>query len=465
MLLAISGGLDSVVLLHLLELGKFNYALAHVNYGLRGEESDGDENFVKELSVQYNRRLHLLRLDKKETQSNLIINVSSTEASATSSDKDREALNSAAFPKEKGIQETARQIRYNWFESLVNEFYPGGKILTAHHADDSVETMLFNFFRGTGLAGLKGIPAVNGKIFRPLLSFTRNELADYAGLHLLNYRVDSSNLTDKYTRNYFRNQVIPMVSKVLPGADQQLYHNLQRFEQSYQLYEQSVIRHKKRLMEFRGLEVHIPSRKLLLTEPLETIVYEIIRNYGFHAAQTSEVIALCESVTGKFIQSDTHRILKNRNWLIISPLSNPESATVFTIEEDDEIVSTPGVDYHISLNEWKTNPGINPETKNPKIETSPDIARLDAKQIKFPLIIRKWKAGDYFYPLGMKKKKKVARFLIDQKLSLTQKEKIYVIESDKKILWVAGQRIDDRFKITGSTTKVLKIRMKPKTLN
>lgn len=463
LLLAISGGLDSVVLLHLLELGKFNYALAHVNYGLRGEESDGDEEFVRQLSVQYNRRLHVLRLDKKETQSDLIINEPSTEASITSSDKDQEALNSATFPKEKGIQEAARQIRYNWFESLVDEFYPGGKILTAHHADDSVETMLFNFFRGTGLAGLKGIPSKNGRILRPLLKFTRNELAEYAGLHLLNYRVDSSNLTDKYTRNYFRNQVIPMVSKVLPGADQQLYNNLQRFDQSYQLYEQSVIRHKKRVMEFRGLEVHIPARKLLLTEPLETIVYEIIRNYGFHSAQTREVIALCESETGKFIQSDTHRILKNRNWLIISPLSTPESATVFTIEEDDELVSTPLYDFQISLNDWKTNSAIKPETKDPKIESSPDIAQLDAKHIKFPLIIRKWKAGDYFYPLGMKKKKKVARFLIDQKLSLTQKEKIYVIESDKKILWVAGQRIDDRFKITGSTKKVLKIRMIPKT--
>ncbi len=465
LLLAISGGLDSVVLLHMLELGKFNYALAHVNYGLRGEESDGDEEFVKQLSVQYNRKLHVLRLEKKQSQSNSLHKENLPEAPASSPDPDQEVVNPATFPKEKGIQETARQIRYNWFETLLDEFYPDGKILTAHHADDSVETMLFNFFRGTGLAGLKGIPAKNARILRPLLNFTRNELAEYAGLHLLNYRVDSSNLTDKYTRNYFRNQVIPMVSKVLPGADQQLYHNLQRFEQSYQLYEQSVIRHKKRLMEFRGLEIHIPARKLLLTEPLETIVYEIIRNYGFHPAQTSEVIALCDSETGKFIPSDTHRILKNRNWLIISPLSNPESATVFTIEEDDEIVSTPGYDFHISLNEWKTNSATQTESKDPKIQSSPDIAQLDTKHIKFPLIIRKWKAGDYFYPLGMKKKKKVARFLIDQKLSLTQKEKIYVIESDKKILWVAGQRIDDRFKITNSTTKVLKIRMIPKSSN
>jgi tRNA(Ile)-lysidine synthase len=471
LLLAISGGLDSVVLLHLLELGKFNYALAHVNYGLRGEESDGDEQFVHQLSVQYNRKLHVLHLNEKEIPSNLKKTKNEAEESAASF-KDPEALNFANFPHEKGIQETARQIRYNWFESLLDEFYPGGKILTAHHADDSVETMLFNFFRGTGLAGLKGIPQKNGRILRPLLNFTKNELAEYAGLHLLNYRVDSSNLTDKYTRNYFRNQVIPMISKVMPGAGQQLYKNLQRFEQSYQLYEQSVIRHKKRLMEFRGLEVHIPARKLLLTEPLETMVFEIIRNYGFHSAQTNEVIDLCESETGKFIQSDTHRILKNRNWLIISPLENTGTTSAFTIEENDEVVSTSEADFHISVTDWKSHPGIkadadkiiiNSESNIPGIKSSPDIAQLDAKHIKFPLIIRKWKAGDYFYPLGMKKKKKVARFLIDQKLSMTQKEKIYVIESDKKILWIAGQRIDDRYKITDSTTKVLKIKMIPKT--
>ncbi|MGZ5245686.1 MAG: tRNA lysidine(34) synthetase TilS [Flavitalea sp.] len=441
LLLAISGGLDSVVLLHLLELGKYNYALAHVNYGLRGNESDEDENFVKQLSVQYNRKLHLLHPDMNKRESH--------------PDANKTEQNSRQIVKEKGIQEAARQIRYNWFESLLDEFYPEGKILTAHHADDSIETMLFNFFRGTGISGLKGIPAINGRIVRPLLTFTRNELADYAGLHLLNYRIDSSNLTDKYTRNYFRNQVIPMVTKALPGADQQLYHNLQRFEQSYQLYEQSVSRHKRRLMEFQGMEVHISARKLLLTEPLETIVFEIIRNYGFHPGQTGEVISLCESETGKFIQSDTHRILKNRNWLIISPLGNPESSSVFTIEEDDQIISTPGTDFHISIT----------ESDNPQIQTGSDIVQLDAKHIKFPLIIRKWKAGDYFYPLGMKKKKKVARFLIDQKLSMTQKEKVHVIESDKKILWVVGQRIDDRFKITESTKKVLKIRSVPKTFN
>ncbi len=410
LILAISGGLDSVVLNHL--LSGYNVTLAHVNFGLRGKESDRDESFVRSLAEKYDRRIEVLNPDTE------------------------------SFAVEEGlsIQEAARRIRYDWFHKINP---PNGKILTAHHADDAVETMIMNFFRGTGIMGLKGIPAMQNNIIRPLIDFKREELKAYAELNDLNWMEDSSNLTDKYTRNYFRNRIIPAIKEVYPSAEDQLYHNLQRFNETAQLYEQSVTRHKKRLMEFRGLEVHIPVAKMLNSKPLSTLVFEVFRNYGFNASQVDELITLCGSDTGKFMQSASHRVLKNRNWLIISPLNEPAVNSVFVIHKEDELLETPGFSITHKVLEGPV-----------KIDPDPTIALLNANELKYPLILRKWKAGDYFYPLGMKKKKKVARFLIDQKLSALQKENIYVLESAKRIAWIVGFRIDERFKVVGEMKNV-----------
>jgi tRNA(Ile)-lysidine synthase len=223
-------------------------------------------------------------------------------------------------------------------------------------------------------------------------------------------------------------------------------NNIERFREIELLYNQATTLAKKKLLEPRGNEMHIPVLKLLKTEPLNTIIYEIIKDFGFTAHQTAETMTLLKSESGKYIQSSTHRIIKNRNWLIISP-NQTIAADNIIIEEKDKQVEFQDGKLHLELL----------STPNPKLQTPNHTAQLNADNIKFPMLLRKWKSGDYFYPLGMQKKKKLSRFFIDQKLSLTQKEKIWVIEMNKKIIWVVGLRIDDRFKITGETKTVLQV--------
>ena len=440
LLLAVSGGVDSVVLCELCKQAGYDFVIAHCNFQLRREESERDEKFVKELGEKYGVEVLVKKFDtEKYGEENKL-----------------------------SIQVAARNLRYNWFNELTGnmQYTIGNKqkvkgnksaetdyplpianwVLTAHHANDNIETLLMNFFKGTGINGLKAILPKQGKIMRPLLFAKKEDLTAFANLHKLKFVEDSSNASDKYTRNYFRNELIPGIKKVFPQVEDNLMDNLQRFGEIDILYQQAVNLNKKRLMEQKGNEIHIPVLKLLKTEPLSTIVYEIIKDYGFTAHQTEEVVTLLQSETGKYIQSSTHRVIKNRNWLIISPNLGTEAQNILIEENEKQIEFAKG---KIVL-EVLTTTNLKPQTTNL-------VAQLNADEIKFPLLLRKWKPGDYFYPLGMNKKKKLSRFFIDHKLSLTQKEKTWVIEMDKKIIWVVGLRIDDRFKITGKTKNILQI--------
>ncbi|MEP7279135.1 MAG: tRNA lysidine(34) synthetase TilS [Bacteroidota bacterium] len=415
LLLAVSGGVDSVVLCELCHQAGYDFVMAHCNFQLRGAESERDEQFAKSLGEKYGRQVLVKRFD--------------TELYAADN--------------KVSIQVAARELRYKWFfELVVNNEY---QLLTAHHLDDNIETALLNFFKGTGIAGLRGMLPKQGNIVRPLLFAKKDRLHRFAQENNLAWVEDSSNQSDKYARNYFRNQLIPLVRNIYPEAENNLAHNLQRFRDIELLYRQSVDRHKKKLLEYRENEVYIPVLKLQKTEPLRSVLYEIIRDYHFSAGQAEEALALINSETGKYIQSATHRIIKNRNWLIISPLETSLARTI--------LIEAPGVvEFETGSLELVELPNT-----NLPITGAAGIACLDAKEISFPLMLRRWKPGDYFYPLGMRKKKKLARFFIDRKLSKTQKEKIWVLECRKKIIWVLGQRIDDRFKITGSTSCVLRI--------
>ncbi len=430
LLLAVSGGVDSVVLCELCKQAEFDFAIAHCNFNLRGEESTRDENFVRELAKKY-----AVEVFVKEFE---------TEKYATE--------------KKIGIQEAARNLRYEWFDSLISnkqqaiskkENCPlpiANWIVTAHHADDNIETLLMNFFKGSGIQGLRGILSKQNKIIRPLLFARKEEIKQFAYGHKLLFVEDSSNASDKYTRNYFRNQLIPSLQKVFPQAEENLLNNIERFKEIEILYQQSINLHKKKLLEIKGEEIYIPVLKLFKSEPLPTIIYEIIKNFGFTSNQTDEVMKLLQSDSGKYIQSSSHRILKNRNWLIISPINTIISQNILIEEKDKLIEFSNGKLKFEKL-----------QTTDYKLQTTSEIASIDADEIIFPLLLRKWKQGDYFYPLGMKKKKKLSRFFIDQKLSLTEKENIWVLEMNKKIVWIVGKRIDDRFKITPSTKNILKI--------
>lgn len=424
LLLAVSGGVDSVVMVDLLHRSGFSFTIAHCNFQLRGEESERDEVFVQSLAEKYNCPIALNRFSTK----------------------------AYAAEQKLSIQEAARELRYHWFAELAAQLSVNIQqssviyTLTAHHADDNIETLLMHFFRGTGIHGLGGIQPLlkEQRLIRPLLPFRKKALLDYAVEHQLAFVEDSSNASDKYTRNYFRNQLLPQIREVYPQVEENLMANMERLQEATQLYEQAVDQQLKKLMEPKGNEIQVPVLKWKKAKPLHTITWEIIRRFGFHATQTGEVIRLLDGANGGFQSSSTHRIIRNRQWMIIAPNNTSEADHVLIEKDDEQIVFAEGT---LSIKPIHHSPFT--------IHPSPEEALLDATDIRYPLLLRRWKTGDYFYPLGLNKKKKISRFLIDLKLSPLEKEKVWVLESDKKIIWVLGYRIDHRFRITDQTKQAL----------
>lgn len=442
LLLAVSGGVDSVVLCELCKRAGYEFRIAHCHFGLRGEESDRDEEFVRKLGGKYKVEVLVRRFE--------------TEKFATEN--------------KLSIQEAARKLRYDWFDELIRGSKPEtvlsptpsfvktseGKpdshlptiLLTAHHADDNTETLLMNFFRGTGLHGLTGIPEKSGYIRRPLLPFTKEELLAFARDHQLDFMEDSSNLSSKYTRNYFRNELIPSIQKVFPQVSENLQDNIRRFKEIENLYRYSVEGIINKISRVKGGEIHIPVKQLMGYRN-RALVYELIAPYGFSEKQVEELIKLAGSESGKYISSPEggYRIIKHRHWFIISPAAAEKSEHI--------LIGGAG--------EWPYGAGSLKISALPVAGVVlPDTGRvacLDRKEIVFPLLLRRWKTGDYFYPLGMKKKKKIARFLIDQRLSKTEKENLWVLESAQRIIWIVGHRIDDRFKVTEKTKEVLRLEL------
>jgi tRNA(Ile)-lysidine synthase len=430
-LLAVSGGIDSVVMVDLFAKAGFNFTIAHCNFQLRGAESDRDEAFVKALGSKYGKEVLVQQFD--------------TAAYATAN--------------KLSIQVAARELRYGWFKELVDrpqttdDDLPStvdrrpstAFVVTAHHADDNIETLLMHFFRGCGIGGLHGILPKQGHIIRPLLFAKRTEIVAYAAEQGLTWVEDSSNATDKYSRNYIRHQVMPLMQTIYPKVDENLLGNIERFKEVEMVYNQTMNSIKTKLLEVKGNETHVPILKLKKQQPLRSIVYEIVKDFGFEATQVDEVVKLLDASNGSFMASPTNRLIINRNWLIIAPKQADEATNVLIEAGTNEIVFSGGkLVFNKSIVDGQQS-------------TDKAIATIDADSITYPLLLRPYKTGDYFYPLGMTKKKKLSKFFIDQKLSKTQKENIWVIESDKRIVWVVGYRIDNRFKLTPSTKEVLTI--------
>ena len=420
LLIAVSGGVDSMVLCDLCFHAGFNFEIAHCNFQLRGLDSDADEKFVIELALKYNVKYNVVKFDTEKF----------------------------AADNKQNIQLAARNLRYNWFNDILSNDTSITNILTAHHTDDNLETILMNFFKGTGIKGLKGIQSnhagIGGKIVRPLLFANKSELVEYAQSNNLKWREDVSNESDKYTRNFFRNQIIPLIENVIPEVKANVQNNIKRFNDISVIYDNAISNIKLKLLERKGNEMHIPVLKLLKLDAFETILFEIIKPYNFSSSQLKDAVNLLHADSGKYVISGSHRILKNRNWLIISP-NDTQDESVFIIESDTKMV-------HFGSNKLSIE-----SISSTQFSNDSSIALLDLENVQFPLILRKWKQGDYFYPLGMLKKKKLSRFFIDLKLSLLEKENTWVIESNKKIIWVVGKRIDNRFKITDATESVLKL--------
>lgn len=417
--LAISGGVDSVVLAHLLRASGYDSTWLHMNFQLRGEESDRDQLFVESIAASWEQKL----------------NISKVEAAAYA---DKNKLS---------IQEAARKLRYEWFGEQISSAGNDGVLLTAHHADDNAETILMNFLRGTGLKGLTGIPPVNGHIRRPLLKVSRQAIEQYAAEHSIKFVEDSSNRTTDYTRNQLRLQVMPLLRDLYPQVDANLQHNIERFHTVYTVYADAVKRWLRKYVRVEGHE-QLVSVALSLQPENRAMLHEWLSKYGFTEKQEGELIRLGESQSGHFIISADggYRILRHRKHFILSPV-NDSGADEHWVEAGEQRVVFAGGKLEMKM----TDLLIDPST------VSSETALLDAAELTYPLLLRKWRSGDYFYPLGLNKKKKIARFLIDQKLSLIEKEKVWVLESAQRIVWVVGHRIDHRFRVKESTRSIIKI--------
>lgn len=422
LLLACSGGVDSVVLATLLHRMHQHVEILHCNFNLRGEESKRDEDFVRSLAQSLGLPCHVQSFDTKAEIKRM----------------------------GKGVQEVARMLRYEWFDTVIAARQKQHKqvyLLTAHHADDQAETIAMNFFRGTGMAGMHGMQMKSGNLLRPLLFAKRAEILDFAESNHIAWVDDSSNMEDNYTRNHFRHHVIPQVEKIFPAVTQNLLDNAKRFSEMEIIYNKQIDKIKSGLMMKQGQSLGIPVNKLISMSPLDTIMFEVFRDFGFSAHQVPEIKKLFDAISGKSVSSASHRVLRNRNWLLIDPIEE-KTHDIIVIEEGEESVSFNNTQLHIKRYDGQRLP-----------DERADHAWIDLGSIKFPLILRPWKPGDYFYPLGLRKKKKIARFLTDLKLSLAEKENQWVLESDKKIIWVVGRRIDDRVKMTASSNNTLLIQL------
>jgi len=416
-LLAVSGGLDSTVLLDLATNANLNFSVAHVNFELRGEDSKGDEYFVKELAEQYGVSFFVTRFD------------------------------TLTFAKKHGVskQMAARQLRYQWFaETMRNEKIDF--LMTAHHLNDNLETALLNFVRGTGISGMRGMPSQADKLIRPLLLFTKEELQFYAKSKNLKWREDASNSSSDYHRNFLRHEVIPKLKEINPSLENTFLHNATRFNAEEELVKFAHQYLATQYVSQNNNQVIISKEVISQFHNKAGVLWELIKEYGFNVDQCELVMDSIFGQSGKQFHTNEFTLTIDRESFIITKQSIENQ--LIEIKENNTSIELNNCEITLT------------ETQNVAFSSSPLEAYLDRDCLKFPLLIRTWKNGDLFYPLGMDKKKKVSDFLIDEKISVPDKNKVLVMESENNICWIVGHRIDDRFKITNQTKSILHLKIK-----
>ena len=418
-IVGLSGGADSVVLLYLLKRIGYKCVAAHCNFHLRGEESDQDQQFVSQLTSTWNIPLYV-----KDFDTALI-----------------------ARKRKISIEMAARDLRYEWFEELRVEI-GAQAVCVAHHKDDNVETLLINLIRGTGIRGLAGMQPRNGYITRPLLEFSRQEVIDFTRENHLPYMTDSSNLSNDFVRNKIRLQVLPLLETINPSVKQSISRTMENVNQSLSVYECEINRGKSIVYDAKLHRITISLLKSFSAP--DVLLFEILKDYNFNPEVIREVYQALDAQSGKEFFSPTHCLVKDRNTLLIYE-DRKQTNIIYRIEREDLFIKAP---FRAEISVVTTPEPFSLITQNPT------IAYLDANKVKYPLMLREWKTGDRFKPFGMTQFQKLSDFFINNKYTLLEKSATWLLTDVRdNIIWVVGSRIDDRYKVTTTTQKVLILRI------
>ncbi|MCX6254703.1 MAG: tRNA lysidine(34) synthetase TilS [Bacteroidia bacterium] len=423
-LLAVSGGIDSMVMTHLFLQSGYEIGIAHCNFSLRAKESDKDEEMVRKFATEHNIPFYSYRFETK------------------------------VFAKKNGlsVQMAARELRYKWFEEIRKE-NSYDIIAVAHNLNDNIETLIINLIRGTGLTGMTGMRPVNGRIIRPLLFATRQDIITYRNQYGIIFREDKSNADTKYTRNKIRHLVIPVLKEINPSIETTLSETAERFIGINEIVSDYIHWLRGKTSEQKGEFITFNISLLKTHLHNKAVIFELFKPFGITNVRLDDLRKVINGKTGGQIFTDTHRIIKNRKEIIVSD-EDKKNEIFYSIKSIPGFRKVPEI----------ASAGYIDITDKFEIPSDPSVACIDSEKISFPLFIRKWKAGDYFYPLGMRQKKKLSDYFIDKKYSRPDKENKLILESDGKIVWIIGDRIDNRFRITKSTKKTLMIKSVKKAL-
>lgn len=418
-IVGLSGGMDSMVLLDILILLGYSCTAAHCNFHLRGEESDRDENFVKKWCKSIDIPFTSINFDTKQY----------------------------AVDRKISIEMAARELRYNWFETL-RRHHQADFIAVAHHKDDSVETVLLNLIRGTGIKGLTGISPKNGYIVRPLLGISRSEIEKYISERDIPYVTDSTNNEDLYLRNALRLNVLPILEKLNPSVKDTIYRTSKNVTEAEKVYSDSIQKAIKKAFNDNKIDINV----LKHTASPRSVLFELLTPYNFTPSTIEDISESINSISGKIFFSERgsysenkkYRLIKDRNFFLFEEVKEKcEEDETYSIEEGIREINSP---INLKIKELRAPV---------EIKYNRHFLYVDAEKIKYPLKLRKWRTGDWFIPFGMRGRKKLSDYFTDRKFSLKDKDDAWILTSSEDIVWIVGERNDDRFRITEDTKKII----------
>ncbi len=420
LLLAVSGGMDSMAMAELFRLAAYDYAFIHCNFKLRGSDSEADHAFVKATAQSHGVPFFSRSFETQEIADNT----------------------------GESVQMVARDLRYAYFSEIAQK--EGFDIIAiGHNLDDQIETFFINLSRGCGIAGLHGIRMKQGKLIRPVMFASREDIEEFIRQNNIAYREDASNQSLKYKRNLIRHKLIPLFVELNPNFREEMSANISRLSGTEEVYRQFVEEMKQTLWDEKDNSISIDIAGLMDLHPIRTFLFEFISPYGFNAADVENIIIALDNIPGKMFFSASHRLLIDRKKILLTKLNEKDGyASEYTLKREDLFLAEP-VKLKISMR----------KAGDYEIPLDQNIASLDYDKLAFPLMLRRWKAGDLFIPLGMKNRKKLSDFFIDEKFSRLQKEQTWVLCSGEDVVWIVGSRIDDRYRITAETREVYKIEL------